>query len=792
MAMTKAGKARMPKAEREKLVHRVRDRYKEMVEADRHNRRSAMTDLKFVNVPGEQWDENQKSLRGNRPCYEFNKLKVAIKRVINDIRANRPQGKVRPVEDADKSTAEIMEGLIRNIWNVSDGDTVLDYEAQYQVIGGMGAWQIVSDYCDDTVFEQELRIKAIKNPFCLYCDPNASDMLKRDAEDWILTTSMANTKFERKYPKQQKVSFEDNEFDTLDNLEWWDTEEKKTRVAHYWWKEYVDKQIALLDNGKTVDLAETDPATVEGRILKQRTVKSYQIMSAVVSGNAVLEPPKVEIGTMFPFVMFFGEWVVIDGKVYWWGLGRDGKDAQRSYNVSRTAITESIASAPQAKYWVTAKQALGLDQQWKEAHDKNIPFLVYNHDSDAPGPPNRVGGADVPSAAITELNLASEEIKSVTGVYDARETRSAETSGRAIRARQAQSEIANFNFADNAGKALQLTWEVIANYIPYVYDTQRTVRILGSDLAEKYVQINEFQPGPDGEQIVLNDLTKGKYDITMTVGPSYSTQRQEAAEVYSDIASKNPDFMKIAGDYFWKSLDYPYAQEIAERWQLVLSPAIQESLQKGSDVPPEVAQGMARVKQSMEQVQQQAALVQQAAQEVEESKGESEKLKAAVDKAISQLKVEEAQFEASVAKELARIQQAASQLQLKQVEMTRTEVGNDVVGRQINEALETINGAVSSVIEVANDALAAMDARRAQVAPQAAQRQVLARRMEGGELIATVQDLDAEGNPMGEPHEIRVSRGNAPEPEEPGEAGIVPSPTPNAPADAASVTDGGI
>ena len=93
------------------LVVKVRARYKVMSEADEDNRRKALEDLKFVHVPGEQWESTLKTERGERPCYEFNKTRITIKRVVNDIRANRPQGKVRAVEDGDKDTAEIMEGL---------------------------------------------------------------------------------------------------------------------------------------------------------------------------------------------------------------------------------------------------------------------------------------------------------------------------------------------------------------------------------------------------------------------------------------------------------------------------------------------------------------------------------------------------------------------------------------------------------------------------------------------------------------------------------------------------------
>src|SRR5882757_11417347 len=146
----------MGKVADKKLLTQLRSRYKAATQADRTNRLKALADMKFVHEPGAQWDELVKKERGQRPCLEFNKLRVTIKRVVNDMRANRPAGKIRPVEDADVDTAEGYEGLIRNIWNVSDGDTVIDGAAEYQVGGGMGAWRVCTDYVSDTDFNQEI------------------------------------------------------------------------------------------------------------------------------------------------------------------------------------------------------------------------------------------------------------------------------------------------------------------------------------------------------------------------------------------------------------------------------------------------------------------------------------------------------------------------------------------------------------------------------------------------------------------------------------------------------------
>ena len=164
--------AKMNKSQKAKLTA-IRENYRKAVEADKINRREAMADMKFIHEPGAQWEDYVRNERGDRPCYEFNKLRVTVKRVVNDMRANRPAGKVRAVEDSDKATADVYEGLCRNIWNNSDGDTVIDQAAEYQVGAGMGAWRLSVDYAAEDAWEQDIKVEAIRNPFCVYADPSA-------------------------------------------------------------------------------------------------------------------------------------------------------------------------------------------------------------------------------------------------------------------------------------------------------------------------------------------------------------------------------------------------------------------------------------------------------------------------------------------------------------------------------------------------------------------------------------------------------------------------------------------
>lgn len=722
------------------LVTQAREAFRIDAQADKQNRLDALEDLKFLHIPGEQWEQHVRTERQERPMYTFNKLRITVKRVVNDMRANRPSGKVRPVEDSDVDTAQTLEGLVRNIWNVSDGDTVIDAAAEYQVGGGMGAWRVNTKYSHDEAFDQDIVIEAIRNPFCLHWDHAAVDPLKRDARRWFLESRIPKTEYERRYPGKEVIDFEGASFS--DDADW--SDEDTVRICEYWYKEPVKKTIALMPDGKTVD-ADQLPEGALAQAIKTREVESYKILMCILSGDALLEGPVSWAGSQFPFVVVFGEEMYLDRRFRWFGLTRFAKDAQRSYNMSRTLAIESAATAVNAKYWATPAQAIGHEKAWAEAHKNNWPHMLFNVDPQNPGPPQRMGSPDMPIALIQETQISNEDIKGVTGIYDpSLGKQSNETSGVAIRARQSQGEIANFNFMDNHSKGVRRTWELCIDLAPKIYDTTRAVRILGSDGGEKYVKLNEM--GPDGKTI--NDLSRGKYDVAVTTGPAFSTQRQEASEIYGQMAQANPELYQIAGDLIFKAMDLPYANEIAERIKVSLPPQIQAIVNKDNNEDPRIQAAMAQVDQAMQQVQQQGQLVQQAAQEAQGEKATADKAKADVQIAISNLKVQEAHIATQEAQFKQLVAEAKSQMQLDQ---GGADTSNE--REQLTAQLEQALGQIQQQAAKFNqDAMEMMTKLHQATQPQVIvanppKRKVARIKRVGGELIGTLEDVPDDHDP---------------------------------------------
>lgn len=577
------------------ILSEMRAFKKDCEQADGHNREAMEDDLRFLEGQG-QWDERIKAQRESdgRPCLTINKLPQYVNQVSNDIRQSRPAIKVRPVDSqSDPEKAKLLEGLIRNIEYVSKADQAYDTAGFYAVAGGFGAILVETAYSDDDSFEQDIRIKRVRNPMTVFIDPHSNEADGSDMTKALVTSVMPLKAFKKKYPKAATTS-------PVEGGEWadWYTSDS-VRLAEYWTREQVSRPIALMQDGSVLPADEADPAL----IVSKRNALTWKVTYRLCTGGEVLEE-KTWPGKYIPIVPVYGEEVDINGKVYRRGLIRNAKDSQRMYNYWRTTATELVALAPKAPMLVTDKHVEGRENEWISANVSPRPYLTYTPDSRAPLP-QRIEPASVPQGVFTEAQVAVDDMKSVTGIYDASlGARGNETSGRAILMRQKEGDNATFVYPDNVARAIAQVGRIVIDLIPKVYDTARMVRVLGEDGKEEIVGVN--QPAIDG---LLNDLTIGKYDIVVQSGPSYATKRMEAAETMMQFVQAQPQLAPLIGDLIAKNMDWPGADKIAERMVAMLPPQLQALENKDEQQPQVPPQLQQMIQQGMQQNQQmQAAL----------------------------------------------------------------------------------------------------------------------------------------------------------------------------------------
>jgi len=137
--------------------------------------------------------------------------------------------------------------------------------------------------------------------------------------------------------------------------------------------------------------------------------------------------------------------------------------------------------------------------------------------------------------------------------------------------------MATFTFLSNLERAIRHAGKIIVDLIPYIYDSERLIRILGADGTEKFVPINKTVVDPEtGKAQIINDVTQGKYDVVVDVGPAYNTQRAEASKHMIDLMKTLPGIAPYMIDLVVKYMDWPGASEIHSRVQ-----KMQQSMQQG-------------------------------------------------------------------------------------------------------------------------------------------------------------------------------------------------------------------
>ena len=600
------------------ILKEARDRLAQCIQHDAQNRREAAEDHRFF--AGEQWPDDMRRMRQveARPCLTINKLPSFLHQVLNDQRQNRPSIKVHPVDSgADPETADVIQGAIRYMEYNSNADVAYDTAVSHATIGGFGYFRIVTDYSDADTFDQDILFRRVQNPFSVYLDPFSSEPDGSDMMFAFITELLNKEEFKKQYPNAQATSAEGLVVGAGDATTVWMSDDS-IRVAEYYKVKSEPATLVRLADGRDVfesDMLPTDQPMLDAagqpkkRPSERRTVCWYKVTAV-----DVLERTEIPC-KWIPVFPVYGDENIVDGKVRRNGMVRWARDPQRMYNFWMTSATEEVSLRPKAPFIGAVGQFETAKKDWKAANNRSFAFLEYDpievNGSIAP-PPQRQQMADVPTGVLAMAMHASDNIKATTGIFDASlGAQGNETSGRAITARQKEGDTANFHFADNLARTIRHAGRCIVNMIPKVYDTPRMLRILGTDEKMDVVPVNtpnhEMKPDDSGAiKIMLNDLRVGKYDVTIGVGPSYTTQRAEAVDAMMQVGQAYPALWQIAGDKIVRSMDWPNADEIADRLEKTLPPGLQESKdQEGAPpLPPQVIQTLQQSGQEIQQLQQ--------------------------------------------------------------------------------------------------------------------------------------------------------------------------------------------
>jgi hypothetical protein len=618
------------KNDKSDILATARSRLDMAIGALSESREDEIDDLKFyAGSPDNhwQWPADVLATRGAvqgqtinaRPCLTINKLPQHVRQVTNDQRQNRPSGKVIPADDkADIAVAEIFNGMVRHIEYISDADVAYDTACENQVSYGEGYIRILTEYCDDDTFDQDIKIGRIRNSFSVYMDPTIQDPCGSDAKWCFITEDITKADYARMYPDSAPITTLQSLGVGDQNLSQW-LNEDTIRIADYYYVDYDRETLNLYPGNITAFAGTPEDKLLKsqfGKPTKSRESDRCKIKYCKINGYEILEE-REWAGKYIPVVRIVGNEFEVDGRLYVSGIVRNAKDAQRMYNYWVSQEAEMLALAPKAPFIGYGGQFEGYETQWKTANTTNWPYLEVNPDvTDGSGSilplPQRAQPPMASSGLLQAKAGASEDIKASTGQYNASlGMTSNERSGRAILARQREGDVGTYHYGDNLARGVRHITRQLVDLIPKIYDTQRVARIIGEDGETDMVKIDPMQAEPvkkivNQEGIVIDKIynpSVGKYDVVVTTGPGYATKRQEALEAMAQLLQGNPQLWQVAGDLFVKNMDWPGAQEMAKRFAKTIDP----KLMQDGDKPPELQQAEMQIQamgQEMEQMHQ--------------------------------------------------------------------------------------------------------------------------------------------------------------------------------------------
>jgi len=570
------------------ILEEARTRFRYCNEYSAQIRAEANEDLSFL--MGNQWNSLilRERTEDRRPALTVNKLPVFVNQVVNDIVQNRPQIKIRPNTNSIKSgpaTAEVVGGLIRHICQSTDVKSAQDTAVRYAVSCGLGFMRIRTDYCNNMSNDQEIIVERLENPLSVYVP---IPLCK--AQDWsdmpyaFIRSRMSKDEYKDTYGDKAQSDIDKWEGQGIGDTNW--NEENMVWLAEYYRVEEEDAALYQLSNGQFILKGEDEEFSAEElgdlTIVNQRPSKKHKVMWYLMTENTILD--RTEFPSKYiPIIPVLGQELCVDGRMTYVSLVRNAKDPQRYLNYMKSMEAESIALAPKAPWLVAAGSIEGFENQWKISNTKNVAYLEYNVLPNAP-PPQRLNPPEIPAAAMNSIREANDDIKATTGIFDASlGNRGNETSARAIIARQRQGDTATAHFSENLARAIRQMGRIFIDVIPKIYNVPRSIRILGEDMSDDIVLVNQQHQNAYGDD-VLYDLTVGDYDVTVDVGPSFETKRIETAQNLINVIQAIPQIGQVCSDILVRNLDFPGASELSKRLLKTIPPQLLETDKLGEGI----------------------------------------------------------------------------------------------------------------------------------------------------------------------------------------------------------------
>ena len=612
------------------IVDLAMKQYKEYHDEYGDEIKQAKDDIAFC-VDSDHWTVDGKDIKAERAkdyrlSLTMNRAPGFIDNVTGDVRQNMPRIKYSPVDSkTDPKLADIYNSAVRYMQSISRAHRQITPAFEQACTGGYPGWvQLITDYADNRSKEQEIYLRFIPGQFGPALDHNAicMDEPGKGGPKWgHIPEFLTWAEFNDLYPKATAKSWDmvkerDGNLFTQSGVTV--MRYYKAVPTHGNLVEFPGQELMLESSDEYRAYMEANP---DAKPVWSRPTVDWRIDHYVLDGSEILAGPEPWAGKFIPLIPLEGKWFMDNGRKKYRSVYRNAKDANR---IENWVLSETIGLLADEPYIGTPAMIEGHETMWQTKNKKQFAFMYANPDPSGKMPQKEDNGQKL-SGLFRALPQFIDNEKALSNIYNASQGASSnETSGRAINARDAQSNTTNFGFMDNGIIApSEYIAMQFADLFPKIYDYEKSLKIMGEDDRDAgEVTLNATEPNPDNlgevrtkhvfkdkngdivEELYAN-LADARFNITVEVGPGFKTQRMESLDAVVRMSQGNPVFSEASSGNAAALLDIPDADKIAERCEFILSKKYPGIDQVGKQGPEDKVRSA--VKQAVEQFQQQLA-----------------------------------------------------------------------------------------------------------------------------------------------------------------------------------------
>jgi hypothetical protein len=509
-------------------------------------RLQCLQDRRFYSIAGAQWEGPIGEQFENKPRFEVNKVHLSVIRIINEYRNNRIGVDFVSKDGSNNDKlAETCNGLYRADEQDSVADEAFDNAFEEGVGGGFGAWRLRTVYEDDEDDENEkqrIRFEPIYDAdSSVFFDLDAKRQDKSDAKYCFVLFSMTREAYMAEWnddpttwPKEiQQYEFDWDSPDVVFVAEYYRVEEVRETIRIFQTITGEEERYTQADFDADETLEETLLAvgTIE---VRQKRVKRRRVHKYIMSGGGILEDQGYIAGKNIPIVPYYGKRWFVDNVERCMGHVRLAKDPQRLKNMQLSKLGEISALSSVEKPILVPEQVVGHQMMWAEDNIRNYPYLLVNPitgpngETQATGPVAYTKSSDIPPAMAALLQITEQDMAEILGNNQQADKMVSNISGKAVEMIQTRLDMQSFIYMTNMAKAMRRCGEIWLSMAKDIYvEEGRKMKSIGA--MEQVESIEMMKPTIDaetGELVYENDLSRANFDVSVDVGPSFTSRRE--------------------------------------------------------------------------------------------------------------------------------------------------------------------------------------------------------------------------------------------------------------------------